>query len=78
MFPDGYFFEYLQEESSTVDMHRGMIKLPLNVRPEMCPRSKILKEPIHTPFIYRDVSSLLIVGDGDFSFSLSLMNLFSK
>lgn len=48
--------------------------LPPNQRPEMCPRSKL-----HAfTGLYESSQSILTVGDGDFSFSLSIAEHFHK
>lgn len=49
--------------------------LPPNVRPELCPRSKLLKSAVND--IYPNIRNVLTLGDGDFSFSLSLVNSLS-
>ena len=46
------------------------LKLPPNLRPECCPRSS--PEVFSCPSFYKPNHNLLTVGDGDFSFSLSI------
>lgn len=50
-------------------LNNNTINLPPNIRPELCPRSK-LNELYHG--LYHSYHKILTVGDGDFSFSLAI------
>lgn len=50
------------------------VSFPANQRPEMCPRAKVLK----FAGLYNIAQKILTVGDGDFSFSLSIVEHFHK
>ena len=57
----------------------GLSGVPPNTRPEVCPRAR---NPLHsnpsTLGLYHADSNILTVGDGDFSFSLSLASQFTR